>query len=88
MRQILLKKENKALCIKDQASCDEEAMEGHVHKRKKNLMMQMLKHVETSLSFLPLDEGEVVQPCSPPAHEVEEAIVSMMKNLKIQLKPP
>jgi hypothetical protein len=34
MRQTLLEKKNKALCIKDQASCDEEAMEEHVHKEK------------------------------------------------------
>jgi hypothetical protein len=34
MRQIFLKEEKKALCIKDQAPCDEEAMEGHVHKKK------------------------------------------------------
>jgi hypothetical protein len=43
-------------------------------KRKKN--SDEVQHVEepceTSLSFLPLDEGEFVQPCFPPAHEVEE----------------
>jgi hypothetical protein len=33
-----------------------------------------MQHVETSLSFLPLDEGEVFQPCFPPVHEVEEEI--------------
>jgi hypothetical protein len=40
-------------------------------KRKKNL--DEVQHVEASLSFLPPDEVEVVQPCSPPVHEVEEA---------------
>jgi hypothetical protein len=41
-------------------------------KRKKN--SEESQHVETSLSLLPLDEGEVVQPCFPPVHEVEKAI--------------
>jgi hypothetical protein len=26
------------------------------------------------LSLLPLDEGKVFQPCSPPTHDIEEAI--------------
>jgi hypothetical protein len=44
-------------------------------KRKKNFdeVQHVEKPHETSLSFLPLDEGEVVQPCFPLAHEVEEA---------------
>jgi hypothetical protein len=29
-----LEKENKAFSIKDQAPCDEEAMQGHVHEEK------------------------------------------------------
>jgi len=33
-----------------------------------------VQHTEAPLSFLPLDEGKVVQPCSPPAHNVEEVI--------------
>jgi hypothetical protein len=41
-------------------------------KRKKNSGKE--KHVETLLSFLLLDEGEVVQTCRPPAHEDEEKI--------------
>jgi hypothetical protein len=41
-------------------------------KRKKN--SDEPQHVETSLSLLPLDEGEVVQPCFPHVHEVEEAV--------------
>jgi hypothetical protein len=41
-------------------------------KRKKNF--DESQHVETSLSFLLLDEGEVVQPFFPPVHDVEEAI--------------
>jgi hypothetical protein len=41
-------------------------------KRKKN--PDEVQHVETSLSLLPLDEGEVVQTCLPPAHEDEEMI--------------
>jgi hypothetical protein len=65
---------------------DEEVMEGHVHKKKEEF--DESQHVETSLSLLPLDEGEVVQPCFPPVHEVEEELVSMMKKLKIQLKSP
>jgi hypothetical protein len=32
------------------------------------------KHIEAPLSFLLLDEGEVVQPFSPLVHNVEEAI--------------
>jgi hypothetical protein len=40
-------------------------------KRKKN--SDESQHVETSLSLLPLDVGEVVHPCFPHAHEVEEA---------------
>jgi hypothetical protein len=44
-------------------------------KRKKNFdeVQHVEKPHETSLSFFPLDEGEVFQPCFPPAHEVEEA---------------
>jgi hypothetical protein len=44
-------------------------------KRKKNFdeVQHVEKPRETSLSFLPLDEVEVVQPYSPPVHEVEEA---------------
>jgi hypothetical protein len=38
-------------------------------KRKKNL--DEAQHVEASLYFISLDEGEVVQPFSPPAHDVE-----------------
>jgi hypothetical protein len=41
-------------------------------RRKKNY--DKVQHIEAPLSFLMLDEGEVVQPCSPPAHDVEEAI--------------
>jgi hypothetical protein len=41
-------------------------------KRKKN--PDEVQHVETSLSFLLLDEDEVVQTCLPPAHEDEEMI--------------
>jgi hypothetical protein len=41
-------------------------------KRKKNY--DESQHVETSLSLLSLDEGEVVQPCFPPVHEIEESI--------------
>jgi hypothetical protein len=41
-------------------------------RRKKNY--DKVQHIEAPLSFLPLDEVEVVQPCSPPAHDVEEAI--------------
>jgi hypothetical protein len=33
-----------------------------------------VKHVEASLSFLPLDEVEVFQLCSPLSHDVEEVI--------------
>jgi hypothetical protein len=55
-------------------------------KRKKN--SDESQHVETSLSFLPLDEGEVVHPCFPPVHEVEEANSLNDEELKIQLKPP
>jgi hypothetical protein len=40
-------------------------------KRKKNL--DEAQHVEASLSLLPPDEVEVVQSCSPPVQEVEEA---------------
>ena len=45
-------------------------------KRNENVdeVWHVEKPHETSLSFLPLDEGEVVQPCLPPAHEVEEVI--------------
>jgi hypothetical protein len=39
-------------------------------KRKKN--PEEAQHVETYLSLLLLDEGEVFEPCSPPAHKVEE----------------
>ena len=41
-------------------------------KRKKN--SDKSQHFETSLSLLPLDEGEVVQPCFPSVHEFDEAI--------------
>jgi hypothetical protein len=59
-------------------------------KRKKNSdeSQHVEKPHEASLSFLPLDEGEVVHPCSPPAHEVEEATSLNDEELKIQLKPP
>jgi hypothetical protein len=39
-------------------------------KRKKSYDKE--QHVEAPLSLIPLDEGEVVQPCFPP--NVEEAI--------------
>jgi hypothetical protein len=39
-------------------------------KRKKNL--DEVKHVGASLSLLPHDIVEVVQPCSPPIHKVQE----------------
>jgi hypothetical protein len=39
-------------------------------KRKKNY--DKSKHIETPISLIPLDEGEVVQPSLPP--NVEEAI--------------
>jgi hypothetical protein len=44
-------------------------------KRKKNYdeVQHVEKHHEILLYFLSLDEGEVVQPCFPPTHEVEEA---------------
>jgi hypothetical protein len=38
-------------------------------KRKKNI--NEVKHVEASLYFLPHDVVDVVQPCSPPFHEVQ-----------------
>jgi hypothetical protein len=43
-------------------------------KRKKNYdeVQHVEKPRETSLSFLLLDEVEVVHPYSPPVHEVEE----------------
>jgi hypothetical protein len=41
-------------------------------KRKKN--PNEVQHVETSLSFLSLDEGEVFQTFLPPTHEYEEMI--------------
>jgi hypothetical protein len=41
-------------------------------KRKKNY--DEVQHIEALLYFIALDEGEVVQPCLPPAHDVEEAI--------------
>jgi hypothetical protein len=41
-------------------------------RRKKNY--DKVKHIEAPLYFLSLDEGEVVQPCSPLAYDVEEAI--------------
>jgi len=41
-------------------------------RRTKNY--DKVKHIESPLSLLPLDEGEVVQPFSPPTHDVEEAI--------------
>jgi hypothetical protein len=42
-------------------------------KRKKNY--DKAQHIEEQLSFLSLDEGKVVQPCSPPAHEDEEMVI-------------
>jgi hypothetical protein len=39
---------------------------------KKNNNFDEAQHVEILLYFLLLDEGEVVQACFPPAHEVEE----------------
>ena len=33
------------------------------------------KPLKTSLSFLMLDEVEIVQPCSPPIHEDKETII-------------
>jgi hypothetical protein len=41
---------------------------------KRNKNCDKSQHVETSLSFLLLDEGEIVQPFFPPLHEVEEEI--------------
>jgi hypothetical protein len=38
-------------------------------RRKKNF--DEVEHVDTSLYFLLIDEGEVFQPSSPPTHEVE-----------------
>jgi hypothetical protein len=34
MQRTFLENTNNALCTKDQAPCEEEAMEGHVHKEK------------------------------------------------------
>jgi hypothetical protein len=74
MRQIFLKKGHmKSLYIKNQASCDEEVMEEHAREEKNNL--DEVKHVEASLSFLPHDVVEVVQPYSPPVHEVQETTI-------------
>jgi hypothetical protein len=39
---------------------------------KRNKNTNESQHVKTLLSFLPLDQGEVVQHYFPPAHEVEE----------------
>jgi hypothetical protein len=39
---------------------------------KRNKNFDESQRVETSLFFLPLDVGEVVHPCFPLAHEVEE----------------
>jgi hypothetical protein len=41
-------------------------------RRKKNY--DKSQHIEAPLSLLPLDEGKVVQTCSPPTHDVEEVI--------------
>jgi hypothetical protein len=41
-------------------------------RRKKNY--DKVQHIEAPLSLILLDEGEVVQPCFPPAHNVEQAI--------------
>jgi hypothetical protein len=41
-------------------------------RRKKN--SNKAQHIEAPLYFLSHDEGEVVQPCSPLAHDVEEEI--------------
>jgi hypothetical protein len=38
-------------------------------KIKKNY--DKVKHIDAPLSLIPLDKGEVVQPCLPPTHNVE-----------------
>jgi hypothetical protein len=50
---------------------------------KRNTNYDKEQHIEALLSLIPLDEGEVVKSCSPP--NVEEVIISMMNNLKVQL---
>ena len=41
-------------------------------KIKKNYDKE--QHIEAPLSLIPLDEGDVVQPCLRPTHNVEEVI--------------
>jgi hypothetical protein len=41
-------------------------------KRNSDEVQHVDKPCDTSLYFLPLNESEMVHPCSPPTHEVEE----------------
>ena len=41
-------------------------------RRKMNF--DKVQHIEAPLYFIPLDEGEVIQPFSHPTHDFEEAI--------------